>query len=608
MAGLDSANLKNLLRDVASGRLQLPDFQREWKWDDDRIRAIIATVTLDYPLGVTMTLETGGESPFRTRPLTGAEAGAEREPSLLLLDGQQRLTSLFQALYVSDVPVLTVNSRGKPVSRWYYVDIAKATGSPSDRDEAIVSVPEDRMLRRDFGRTVVHDLTDTTGECAAGLFPLRIVFDTQQVNAWRREYEKADEARNFRLWSDFEDKVLHPVRSFQVPMINLSSSTSMDAVCAVFERVNTGGVPLNVFELLTATYAGNRAYTSRTGAYYDLPSAWRSIKEHVAERYPALGRLEVDLDDGLSNSDFLQSVALVRTWNRKQQDPSVGVSCKRRDLLELPLGDFEGLSLRLKDAFEWTGGFLFSQCIVHVADLPYRTQLVPLAAVRAILGDETDTPEAIRKIEQWYWCGVLGEMYGGSTETRFTRDVEQLVAWIRRDEAAPDTVTDAYFFPDRLHTLKTRNSAAYKGIYALLVKQGAVDWHYAEAPLVPGRLMEYGVDVHQVFPRSWLRKNLDDTYPATSIVNKTPLSLRASQSLIGAPAAYVESLAAAADLRPEWFDDVLLTHLVDPKALRANDYVAFFESRAAALEELVYQAMGKRTTVVRDAADVEADR
>ncbi|MFF3248821.1 DUF262 domain-containing protein [Streptomyces sp. NPDC002870] len=608
MAGLDSANLKTLLGDIASGRLQLPDFQREWKWDDDRIRAIIATVTLDYPLGVTMTLETGGASRFRTRPLTGAELGAERDPSLLLLDGQQRLTSLFQALYVADAPVLTVDTRGKSVRRWYYVDIAKATGSPSDRDESIVSVPEDRILRRDFGRKVVHDLSDTVGECGAGLFPLRIVFDTQRVNAWRREYEKADEERNFDLWAKFEDQVLHPVRSFQVPMINLPSATSMDAVCAVFERVNTGGVPLNVFELLTATYAGDRAYTSRTGDYYDLPSAWRSIKEHVAERYPVLGRLEVDLDDGLSNSDFLQAVALVRTWNLKQLDPTVGVSCKRRDLLELPLDDFEELAPRLKDAFEWVGGFLFSQCIVHAADLPYRTQVVPLAAVRAILGDELDSPEATQKITQWYWCGVLGEMYGGSTETRFTRDVEQLIAWVRDDGEVPDTITDSFFFPERLRTLKTRNSAAYKGIIALLIRQGAVDWYYTDGPMPPGRLVEYGVDVRQVFPRNWVRRNLDESYPAGSIINKTPLSLRAAQALTGAPAAYLEPLAAAADMRPEWFDDVISTHLIDAKALRANDYVAFFEARATALEDLVYQAMGKRTTVVRGTPDEEGDR
>ncbi|MEV8030832.1 DUF262 domain-containing protein [Streptomyces sp. NPDC086182] len=608
VAGLDSANLKTLLGDVASGRLQLPDFQRDWKWDDDRIRAIIATVTLDYPLGVTMTLETGGASRFRTRPLTGAESGAEREPSLLLLDGQQRLTSLFQALCVADVPVRTVDTRGRSVRRWYYVDIAKATGSPSDRDEAIVSVPEDRILRRDFGRKVVHDLSDTSGECGAGLFPLRIVFDTQRVNAWRREYEKADEERNFDRWAKFEDQVLHPVRSFQVPMINLPSATSMDAVCAVFERVNTGGVPLNVFELLTATYAGNRAFTSRTGDYYDLPSVWRSIKEHLAERFAVLGRLEVDLDDGLSNSDFLQAVALVRTWNLKQQDSTVGVSCKRRDLLELPLGDFEELAPRLKEAFEWVGLFLFTQCIVHAADLPYRTQVVPLAAVRAILGNELENPEARQKIAQWYWCGVLGEMYGGSTETRFTRDVEQLIAWIRDDGEVPDTIADSYFFPERLLTLKTRNSAAYKGIYALLIRQGAVDWHYTDGPMPPGLLVEYGVDVRQVFPKNWVRRNLDESYPASSIINKTPLSLRAAQALNGAPAAFLEPLAAAADMRPEWFDDVISTHLIDAKALRANDYVTFFEARAAALEDLVYQAMGKRTTVVRDTPDEDGVR
>jgi uncharacterized protein with ParB-like and HNH nuclease domain len=52
VAALDNVKLKEVLADVASGALQLPDFQRDWKWDDDRIRAIIATVTLDYPLGV----------------------------------------------------------------------------------------------------------------------------------------------------------------------------------------------------------------------------------------------------------------------------------------------------------------------------------------------------------------------------------------------------------------------------------------------------------------------------------------------------------------------------------------------------------------------------
>ncbi|WP_053725531.1 DUF262 domain-containing protein [Streptomyces sp. WM6378] len=605
MAGLDNVKLKALLADVASGSLQLPDFQRDWKWDDDRIRAIVATVTLDYPLGVVMTLETGGDSPFRARALTGAQVAEEVTPSLLLLDGQQRLTSLFQALF-QDSPVETTDARGNSVRRWYYVDIKNAIGSPADRDEAIVSVPEDKVQRSNFARNIVHDLTTADGECAAGLFPLSIVFDTAKVNAWRRAYEKMDDG-HFDRWSRFEEQVLEPVRSFQVPMIKLAASTSMDAVCAVFERVNTGGVALNVFELLTATYAGDRGYRERTDDYYQLPQVWRAIKEDLAGRYPVFGRFEVGVDNGLSSSDFLQAVALVRTWSRKQDGLGTGVSCKRRDLLELPLADFESLAPRLAKAFAWAGAFLERQCIVRAAELPYRTQLVPLAAVRAILGEATDTLGAEDMITQWYWCGVLGEMYGGSTETRFTRDVEQLVAWVRREGTAPETVTDAYFFPERLDTLTTRNSAAYKGIYALLIKQGAVDWHHTETPLKPALMDEYGVDVRHIFPRAWVRRQYDGvkTSPANSIVNKTPLSLRAAQALTGAPAAYIDSLAAASDMRREWFDDVIATHLIDPYFLRNNDYEAFYAARAKQLEDMVYAAMGKRT-ILRDMTDGKA--
>lgn len=79
----------------------------------------------------------------------------------------------------------------------------------------------------------------------------------------------------------------------------------------------------------------------------------------------------------------------------------MGVSCKRRDLLELPLEDSQELAPRLRDAFAWVGKFLFTQCIVQAADLPYRTQVVPLAAVRAILGADLDTPEATQKVTQW---------------------------------------------------------------------------------------------------------------------------------------------------------------------------------------------------------------
>ncbi|UCM87240.1 GmrSD restriction endonuclease domain-containing protein [Streptomyces marincola] len=596
--GIDTQKLGDVLGDVASGVLQLPDFQRDWVWDDERIKALIATVTLDYPLGVVMALQTGGTPPFKARPLNGAEAVENRVPDLLLLDGQQRLTSLFQCLH-RDEPVSTRDARGKSMKRWYYVDIARAVGSPADRDEAIVSVPENRVLTSNFARDVVLDLSTTELECAAGYFPLHIVFDTHRVSAWHRAFVQRDDA-NWDLWPQFEDQVLKRVESFPVPMIKLDASTTMDAVCAVFERVNTGGVPLNVFELLTATYAGDQQHVAEHGDYYRLPDAWKGIKQELTGFHPVFGRIEAGVEDGLSSSDFLQAVALVRTWERKQEGLGMAVSCKRRDLLDLPLADFRRLAPRVTEAFMWVGAFLEKQCIVRTTDLPYRTQLVPLAAVRALIGERTDAPGAEERITQWYWCGVLGEMYGGSTESRFTRDVEQLIDWVRRPEATPpDTITEAAFLSDRLDTLATRNSAAYKGIYALLIKQGAVDWYFTDAPLNPGRLVEHNVDVRHIFPKGWTSRNGITSTRANSIVNKTPLSARAARSMNGSPGAYVRSLALESGMRSEWYDDVIGTHLIDPATLHENDFERFYENRAKQLLELVMAAMGKRT-VFRD--------
>jgi hypothetical protein len=597
---LDSPNLQVVLAEIESGVLQLPDFQREWKWDDQRIRELIATVTLDYPLGVVMTLETGGKKPFRPRVLTGAEAGRLRTPDLLLLDGQQRLTSLFQALHL-DRPVRTTDERGRELERWYYVDIKRAVGSLTDRDEAIVSVPRDRVLRSNFARTVDLDLSSRKKECEAGLFPLSIVFRANEVTAWQRDFVRLDDA-NWELWASFDHQILHNMQAFQIPMIRLSAATTKDAVCSVFERVNTGGVPLNVFELLTATYAGDSEYEKAHGDYYRLPDAWQEIKKDLAATFPVFGRVEQGIDNGLSSSDFLQAVALVTTWERKREKRALSVSCKRRDLLNLPLEDFIRNAPRVAEAFAWVGEFLAGQFIVRQNDLPYRTQLVPMAAVRALLGDRADEPDVRALLGRWYWCGVLGEMYGGATESRFTRDVEQLVAWAGGSAALPDTIVEADFRPGRLDSLTTRNSAAYKGIFALLLKQGAIDWYHSEGPLTAGTLLQHAVDIRQVFPKTWLARNYGGDHRGNSIVNKTPLSYRASSSLSGAPSSYVRVLARETGTRPEWFDDVISTHVVDPTTLHEDDFEGFYADRSERLVELINEAMGERT-VLRDEQD-----
>ncbi|MBV7244263.1 DUF262 domain-containing protein [Streptomyces sp. MW-W600-10] len=608
---LDGPSLGKMLDDVAVGRIQLPDFQRQWKWDDDRISALLATVTLDYPLGVAMTLETGGEAQFKARPLHGTEVGPQVVPEQLLLDGQQRLTSLFQALR-SERPVETTGARNRPLKRWYYIDIAKAVDDTADRDEAILSVPEDRVARGALGRGAPRDLTTREKECTSGLFPLNLIFQPEQTGKWQRVYVSGAEDR-WDLWSAFQARVIDTVKGFKVPLIRLPKETRKEAVCSVFERVNTGGVVLNVFELLTATYAGDAQYAeSNGGEDFSLIEDWRAIKGTLCSEHQVFGTTDKDggQETGLSSLDFLQAIALVRTHQRKQtflaEHPGAtnapAVSCKRRDLLHLPLTDYTRIAPKAAEALSWVGRFLGVQHVFRERDLPYGSQIVPLTAIGVLLGSLVEDQDVQDKLARWYWCGVLGELYGGVTDTRFVRDVEQVVGWIKDGGPEPDTITEATFQEQRLHRLTSRNSAAYKGVHALLLKEGVIDWFFHEEPINEQFLIGQYVDIRQVFPKSWFEQNGVDGTRMSSIVNKTPLSYRALQAMgSSVPSAYLSSFERHTGSPGDWFDDIVGTHLIDAKTLRADDFEGFYRNRTARLLELVEREMGK--VAVREGAD-----
>jgi hypothetical protein len=128
-------DLYKLLDDCHRGVLQLPDFQRSWVWDEDRIKSLIASVSRAFPVGALMSLDTGGPVNFKPRPIEGAPIVAKQvEPQSLLLDGQQRMTSLYQVTLRGEV-VETVTPKKKKVKRWFYIDIRKSLDPSADREE-----------------------------------------------------------------------------------------------------------------------------------------------------------------------------------------------------------------------------------------------------------------------------------------------------------------------------------------------------------------------------------------------------------------------------------------------------------------------------------------
>lgn len=589
--------LDDLLKRARDGLIQLPDFQRGWVWDDEGLRGLLASISRSFPVGAIMTLQAGGEVKFKPRPIEGAPPGsAVIAPESLLLDGQQRLTSLYQTTMRRSV-VETMNTKKQRIKRFYYIDMARALDEGVDRIDAFVGIPESKIETRNFGKEVVRDLTNEEAEFEQCMFPTNRIFDwndwlTKFAAYWQYAPEK------MQFWFKFLNEVLSAFHQYQMPVIELGKSTSREAVCLVFEKVNTGGKKLDAFELLTAIYAGEEEG-------FLLREEWtkiaKTLKDAIALKEHPLTRLQP--------TDFFQALALLFTRDRRlyhlaAQLPgdAPAISCTRDTVLSVPLGAYKQYAGALEEGFKKAGKFLFGQNIFWFKDVPYQSQLVPLAAILTELGDRW-TQEAVRqKLAQWYWCGVFGELYGGAIETRFAKDLADVLAWIDGGPE-PTTVKDSAFRPERLKTMTSRLSAAYKGVHALLMHKQARDFLSGQSYNQTSYFDE-AVDIHHIFPRAWCQKNGIARERYDTIINKTPLSSKTNRIVGGdAPSGYLARLPKQGAASDAAIDTHLESHLIDPQLLRADDFDGFVGRRQEALLGLIEAATGK--AIYRGAATDE---
>jgi hypothetical protein len=334
-----------------------------------------------------------------------------------------------------------------------------------------------------------------------------------------------------------------------------------------------------------------------------------------------------DSDGGIlssvSNTDFLQAISLFYTRDRrraaegerKQGKELPPVSGNRQALLDLPLDAYKQFEAKVEQGFIRSAKFLHMLHIYRIFDLPYQSQIVPLAAILADIGDAWEHEVIRAKLVQWYWNGVFGELYGSAVESRIARDFIEVPAWLKNvDAPEPSTVSETIFRADRLKTMRMRISAAYKGVNALLMKEGAQDFRSGQKF---DHTVFFGenVDIHHIFPQAWCKAQGIAPAIFDSIINKTPLSYRTNRIIGGvAPSSYITTLengnASTPPIASHKLDGYLKSHLIDPTLLRADKFEAFMDDRQRRLLALIEQAMGKAAytgNVVEDGVDAEAD-
>ena len=445
--------LLQMLAELDSGQLALLDFQRTFVWAPDETRELLVSMIRWFPAGALLFLQ-GGSATFKARAVEGAPDLPGR-PSYLVLDGQQRLTSLYQAIY------------GVGDSR-FFLDLGALLGG-ADVDQAV----------KVFSLERARHLESLEAQARTLMMPLSAVRDFGAAR-WRDAIvplrDDADRERVRDLLREVEYSCIDPLAKYAFPVTVLPEGTSLEAVCTIFETLNRTGRPLTPFELVSArAFAGGHSL-------YDL---WNS----ALERHPILG------DFGIKPYYLLQCIAL-----------RLGLSCKRRSVISLPADDIADGWESAVDSMAAVLTMLRDECGVLTPKwLPYEPMLIPLATVwNEVAGTTGPAHGAMRtKLKTWFWRASFTGEYESSSATLAERDVPALKSWLTGGDEPP--VVRAFDWnAERWRTVTTRQQGLYRATIALTLLQRPRDFHTG-APLTP-ELIEAGrIDDHHLFPRGYLR-------------------------------------------------------------------------------------------------------
>ena len=542
--GVNPKLLGNLLHDVQTEAAGLPDFQRDYVWDPSATINLVASVARDYPAGSILTV--GNANHFAVRKFENAPNTGVM-PKYLVLDGQQRLTSLYQALF------------GTGEYR-YYLDIKLFLDNKDLVEEEVIKFAKEG---KKIGGKTVNDLmeNDYSYQAQNKVMPLSHIFGTgKSFHKWAKKVQKALPSEERDEFSDQMDLVyetfVSKIEKYMFPVVSLSAETSIDSLCTIFETLNRRGVKLTIFELLTARFWKDGV---------NLRTLW----DTAVEENPVL------TDYDVQPYQIIQGISLI-TY------PSA--SCKREDVLNLKAADIDSRWDLVVESMVYGLEILRNDCmILNDKWLPTSGMLGPLAATLAIGKSFPKASKGVRRIQvvKWLWCSIFSQRYEAAANTRGEKDVNDLRDWFADPTKIPVSITQFSFDPNVLRTVSSKGAGVYKGVICLSMRThgGSLDF-VTGAPIAHQLITSGEVDDHHIFPKSYLMnvKNIKDKTLVNCVINRTLIDRETNKMISAkAPSDYVSSLKA-----PN-VPLVLESHLIPSgpsSPLYDDDYEAFLTQRS----------------------------
>lgn len=567
----DSIKLRKILADINAGAVKIPEFQRDFRWEIGDITELVVSIMRGFPVGVLLLWDVReSKEKLCERLVEGVNPLYKSNKTVyLILDGQQRLTSLYQLFYCDYVTL-----RGGRKRR-FFINLEKLRSQ--DFDNCIEYYSEKEVKRQ--------NLDNIKNQVTRHLLPFNVLVSDNKLREWRTEYVKAQlflqkesndlmnlPERLSAMMNQFdmeflgEGKPLNNLLDYFFHYVELPSDLSLEAVATIFEKLNTTGQPLNIFEILTAKFYNK----------INLRGIWDETKDN----HSMIKTFTKDEKDTSLAILIMKSILLRKSID----DPKMAtLECKRKNLLEdLEVSDIENYWNQISTSFDKCLNILSNDYGSPSIDyLPYSTMLSPMSVIIDFIEKELNISQkgtAYSKLRSWYWASVLSGRYDSATDTKSKEDVVKVIEWIKGKEA-PEVLKE--FDAKNINFEEIVKGASYKGLLSILIMEGCADFVTREQVSTLIKTNPSSVDVHHVFPIKFLERHYGtksaQVKKADAILNKVIIRSDTNRNFIkdDAPSTYLDGIRKINPL----IDEDVKKHLLPLNSMVKNDFDSFMNER-----------------------------
>ncbi len=598
----EEVTLSKIIEWAINGELGIPEFQRKFAWTRQDIEELLVSILKGYFIGSFLFLKViPGQAPFASRPLQGTErfpkVNTGFNPRILVLDGQQRITSLIYALYAPDADLITP----KYTSKRYFFFLKLMQLEKGNVDEAVFSYSEDdRRVKKYFDKEFQYN---------EKIIPFTILKSKDEWNKWVEGFKSYQREKVFKelerrgvsglvlkevkkrldeldkevkKWNEYIRNLFeYPASVVYLPEINANDKEGLEQITLIFEKINTTGVRLSVFDLLNA-----RLYLHGIR----LHNLW----EESIQNYEYLRELSSDNSD-LAKILVLRTIGLLRLlrvdFNTEKSEIS---DIKNRSLINLSSNKFEDdwhIAVKYIDDKALKRIMSTSENgfgAISIKWIPYKAMIPVFAVFLYYIEDKLKFSRlAIEVLNKWYWASVFSERYSGSPENTSLEDLKELINSVN-DMKMPELVNKAIINVKELNLRKvySSSSAIYKGIINLIVLNGAKDFLYGDS------IAFHKLEDHHIFPQNYLKEKLKlkDKELINTILNRTLISRETNKHIRdSAPSEYLKEIEEIGNLQlilnPHFISQECIEHM------KSNNYNEFLRCREKAIKDIILQLL-----------------